>query len=169
MNDFSELENELKKLRPAAVSPQLETRIERALLAPAADATPTAGVLPRPRGRRITWLPLGLGLATVAGLLLLARIDFQSRPYQQTLAALTPAPALGLPRAADQFMPSDMTRVVYEKRDEGLVFTRDSETPARRLRYRTRETMQWQNPGTGASLRVSYPSEEVLLVPISGQ
>jgi len=29
--------------------------------------------------------------------------------------------------------------------------------------------VQWKNPQTGASLRVSYPTEEVTLVPISGQ
>ena len=31
MNDFSELEAELKKLRPPAASPELAARIERAL------------------------------------------------------------------------------------------------------------------------------------------
>jgi hypothetical protein len=29
--------------------------------------------------------------------------------------------------------------------------------------------LQWNNPQTGASLRVSYPSEEVTLIPVSGQ
>jgi hypothetical protein len=29
--------------------------------------------------------------------------------------------------------------------------------------------VQWKNPQTGASLRVSYPKEEVTLIPISGQ
>jgi hypothetical protein len=37
------------------------------------------------------------------------------------------------------------------------------------MRYHTRETLRWQNPQTGASLRVSYPSEEVVLLPVSGQ
>jgi hypothetical protein len=39
----------------------------------------------------------------------------------------------------------------------------------RRLRSKKRETMQWNNPTTGASLRVSYPTEEVTLVPASGE
>jgi hypothetical protein len=39
----------------------------------------------------------------------------------------------------------------------------------RRLRYQTHETLQWRNAATGASLRVSYPIEEVVLIPISGQ
>ena len=45
MNDFSELEAELTRLRPAQVSDALFRRIERALLQP--EATPTAGIIPR--------------------------------------------------------------------------------------------------------------------------
>jgi hypothetical protein len=37
------------------------------------------------------------------------------------------------------------------------------------VRSRTRETLRWRNPNTGASLRVSYPAEEVSLIPVSGQ
>jgi hypothetical protein len=29
--------------------------------------------------------------------------------------------------------------------------------------------MQWRNPQTGASLRVSYPAEQVVLTPVSFQ
>ena len=46
MSDFSELEAELKKLRPRAASPGLAMRIERAL-AEAPVATPSAGILPK--------------------------------------------------------------------------------------------------------------------------
>jgi hypothetical protein len=69
----------------------------------------------------------------------------------------------------NKFMPADTTQVVYQTRDEGLLFPAGSEQPMRRLRSQMHETLQWRNPGTGASLRVSYPSEEVELVPISGQ
>jgi hypothetical protein len=62
-----------------------------------------------------------------------------------------------------------MTQVVYHARDEGLVFARGSENPVRRLRYQKRETLQWRQPATGASLRVSYPSEEIVLMPAPGQ
>jgi len=51
-----------------------------------------------------------------------------------------------------------------------LVFSpNQSERPLRRVRYETRETMQWRNPRTGASLRVSYPAEQVVLTPVSFQ
>jgi hypothetical protein len=39
----------------------------------------------------------------------------------------------------------------------------------RRIRYQTQQTWRWHNPRTGASLRVSYPSEEIVLLPVSGQ
>ena len=69
----------------------------------------------------------------------------------------------------DNFVPSALTQVVYDTRDEGLHFTEGADEPVRRLRSKKRETMQWNNPQTGASLRVSYPTEEVTLVPVSGQ
>ena len=168
MSDFSDLEAELKKLQPADVSPQLEARVERAFQQPEVS-TPTAGVLPRPRGVRVNWLSLGLGLAAAAALLLLARTDFKSEPPKQMFAAITPAPRLSEAVLPNTYVPSAMTKVVYDKRDEGLVFPDESAEPSRRLRYQTRETIQWQNPNTGASLRVSYPSEEVVLIPVSGQ
>jgi hypothetical protein len=59
--------------------------------------------------------------------------------------------------------------VVYHKRDEGLLFASNNEQPVRRLRSMTRETLEWTNPATGASLKVSYPSEQVELIPVSGQ
>jgi hypothetical protein len=81
---------------------------------------------------------------------------------------ITPAPA---PTAQidSSFVPSALTQVVYERRDEGLHFTEGADQPVRRVRSRKRETMQWNNPQTGASLRVSYPTEEVTLVPVIGQ
>jgi hypothetical protein len=66
--------------------------------------------------------------------------------------------------------PSRLTRVVYHRRDEGLVFSpNQSERPLRRVRFETRDTMQWRDPQTGASLRVTYPAEQVVLTPVSFQ
>ncbi len=62
-----------------------------------------------------------------------------------------------------------MTRVVYTRRDEGIAFPDDSEQPVRRVRSQTHETMQWRDPSTGASLRVSYPAEELEFIPVAGQ
>jgi hypothetical protein len=70
---------------------------------------------------------------------------------------------------SEKFVPAGATRVVYNTRDEGLHFTDGSHQPLRRVRYQARQTWQWRSTTTGASLRVSYPSEEVVLIPVSGQ
>ena len=171
MNDFSELEAELKKLRPRPVSPDLEARIEVSLAQEeaAGRGVATAGVLPKQRRFRPNWFALGLGLAAAATFLILARVNVD-RPSKATgLALLTPAPITPAAKAVDSFVPSAMTQVVYDVKDEGLHYADGKDEPVRRLRSRKRETVQWKNPQTGASLRVSYPTEEVTLVPISGQ
>ena len=81
MNDFSELENELKKLRPAQPSPVLFERIEEAMgkhcrASAAADATHWRRP---PRRTPYNWLSLGLGLAAAAVLVLLATINMERR------------------------------------------------------------------------------------------
>ena len=71
MNDFSELEKQLRELKPAQPSADLVARIEYALGEEASthlhSATTkqasTAGLLPRERRFHFNWLSLGLGLA----------------------------------------------------------------------------------------------------------
>jgi hypothetical protein len=173
MNDFSELEAELKKLRPAPVSDELSARIARDLAQP--DPAPTAGLLPRSK-RRINFWSLGLGLSGAAALLLFGLGYFDvSPPPVPTVTQEEPAATQELPlRPAapvdNGLKPEELTRVVYHRRDEGLVFSpNQSEPPLRRVRYETRETMQWRNPQTGASLRVSYPAEQVVFTPVAFQ
>jgi hypothetical protein len=170
MNDFSELEAELKKLRPRPASLDLVARIEIGLAQEAAGrGTATAGVLPKQRSFRPNWIALGLGLAAAATFLVLARMNVD-RPSKATgLALLTPAPITPAAKVDDALVPSAMTQVVYDTKDEGLHFAEGADQPVRRLRSKKRETMQWNNPKTGASLRVSYPTEEVTLLPITGQ
>ena len=174
MNDFSELEAELKQLRPAAPSPELAKRIERALMEAPATETRTAGILPKPK-LRVNWFTLGLGLAGAAAFLLLARLDVEPvRADAPQIAANTPIPEEEQPApnpatAPRGYVAEGMTRVVYTRRDEGIAFPGDSEQPVRRVRSQTHETMQWRDPSTGASLRVSYPAEEVEFIPVAGQ
>jgi len=168
MNDFSELENQLKKLRPIPPSENLTTQIERALAE--SGSTRTAEVLPRARRLPISWLGLGLGLAAAALFLIFARVDF-NRPANEkmAIASISPVPIAPPINAAGAFVPVGLTQVVYNTRDEGLQFPTDSKQPMRRMRSQRRETLQWRNPTTGASLRVSYPSEEISLISVSGQ
>jgi len=200
MNDFSEIENELRKLRPAQPSPILFDRVEEALAEPCrASAVSDAragwwrftewsrraasdidGQLVRAREReRASQTPYkwGLGFAAAAALVLFAAISMEhQKGGGKEIAQISPqaqtAPLLNRGEAStspDKFVPAGATRLVYNTRDEGLQFPRGSGQPVRRLRYRTHETAQWRNPTTGASLRVSYPSEEVVLIPVSGQ
>lgn len=165
MNDFSDIENELKRLRPTQPSAELAARIERALAEPASPAT--AGLITPARKIRWDWVWLGSGVAAAALLLVFAVID-SSRPTQSRRPVAARSPS-SLPAVASSYIPDGLTRVVYDTHDEGVHFATDNEQPVRRLRARTRETLTWRNPKTGASLRVSYPSEEVSLVPVSGQ
>jgi hypothetical protein len=166
MSDFSELETELKKLRPAPLPAGLLARVEHALAQLA--AVPTAGLLPRRAKRSNAWWSLGLGLTTASALLLIWLAFFAEPPPARPIVAqhaTSPVVPIG-----SGLQPSALTRVIYRQHDEGLVFSpNQSERPLRRVRYNTRETMQWRNPQTGASLRVSYPAEQVVLAPVSFQ
>jgi len=109
-------------------------------------------------------------LAAAAALVLFARFQLEL-PVKKTpaLASNTPLPQFSSTNSTAQFVPAGLTQVVYHTRDEGLHFPNNSEQPMRRVRSHTRETLRWRNPTTGASLRISYPSEEVSLTPVSGQ
>ena len=150
MNDFSELENQLRKLRPIKPSEDLVSRIERALVE--ARSTSAAGVLPRERHFNFNWLSLGLGLTAAAALVLFAFLRFE-RPAKKTpvLASITPAPAFST-NSNTQLIPAGLTQVVYHTRDEGLHYPGNSTQPMRRVRSQTRDTLKWRNPNTGATL-----------------
>jgi hypothetical protein len=167
MNDFTELENELKKLRPAQPSPGLVARIEQAVLDLTDEADSAEKVIHLSRFK-VSWLSLGIGLAAAAVFLIFARIDTDHGSKQTNrVAQNTPAPETGSTSAG--FIPAGATHVVYNTRNEGLHFANGYEQPLRRVRTQKRETLQWRNPQTGASLQVSYPTEEVVLTPVSGQ
>jgi hypothetical protein len=174
MNDFSELENELKKLRPAQPSPVLFERLEQAL-----EDCGTGALAGRtPVRSPYNWWWLGFGLATAGIVVLFVVISFERehRLDTATVAQRSPAsemrpetPGTEQSRVSDRFVPAGGTNVVYHARDEGLHFADGSDRPVRRVRYQTQQTWRWHNPETGASLRVSYPSEEIVLIPVSGQ
>jgi hypothetical protein len=186
MNDFSELEKDLKALRPARPSPVLFERIEEAM-AENYRASATEGAKGwRHWYRRFTERPHkfagGLAAAAAAVVLLIARINTDQTQKVNTEVAQVSPPTQTRPvrpsfsgrsgvdgSMSNKYVSSGATQVVYNTRDEGLHFADGSQQPLRRLRYQTQQTWQWRNPSTGASLRVSYPSEEVVLIPVSGQ
>lgn len=172
MNDFSELENELRKLRPLQPSAVLFERVGEAL------ENCRAGVLAARQARLpYNWWSLGFGLAAAAVLILFAVVTMEHRRDAQQTIAQTSAPTetqsapqrIERSSSRSKFIPAGGTNVVYNARDEGLHFAGGSERPMRRVRYHTQQTWRWRNPETGASLRVSYPSEEIVLIPVFGQ
>jgi len=178
MNDFSELEKDLKKLRPAQPSSVLFERVGEALRDGRPTAAGNATSSWRPfKEATYNWWSLGFGLAAAAVLILFAAVTMERRhEHQQTVAQSSPASEtrptpLGTERSTSgsRFLPAGGTNLVYNARDEGLHFADGSERPVRRVRYHTQQTWRWRNPETGASLRVSYPSEEIVLIPVSGQ
>ena len=179
MNDFTELENELKKLRPPQPSPGLFGRIEQAI-ADLNDEGVSTGKVIRPARFKVSWIALGTGLAAAAVFLIFARIDTDQSRQTNRVAQNTPAPATSPPSGRTRplarsttvptgYIPAGATHVVYHTQDEGLHYRAWSEAPVRRVRTHKRETLQWRNAQTGASLQVSYPTEEVVLTPVSGQ
>lgn len=176
MNDFFELESELRKLRPSLPSRVLCGRIERSLSSCRASVPDAKWKF----WRRFAETPyniwsLGFGVATVAVLILFVAVTMERRHERLEIVAQTSAPtagasvAHGAMKSPGRFVSAGGTDVVYNARDEGLQFADGSARPVRRLRYQTQQTWRWRNPETGASLRVSYPSEEVVLIPVSGQ
>src|SRR5207237_7827323 len=163
MNDFADLENELKKLRPAQPSGRFIGRVEQAM------AESDDQKIIQPAQFRAKWVALGFGLAAAAVFLLFLRISMdRGQNGVEKEARTTPAPEIRS-TSVNEFIPADASQVVYNTRDEGLHYADGAEQPVRRLRYQTHQTLQWRSPATGASLRVSYPSEEVVLIPVSGQ
>jgi hypothetical protein len=169
MNDFCELENQLRKLRPVQPSSDLAARIERALAADEEQSISTAGVLPPKRRFQFNWLSLGLGFAAAAALVMFAFVRSQQPTTGKPALASTSTASTNAPNPSAQFVPAGLTQVVYHTRDEGLHFPTSSNQPMRRVRSQSRDTLQWRNPKTGATLRISYPSEQVSLIPVNGQ
>jgi len=173
MNDLSQIEKELRKLRPARPSPILFERVEEAMTNGRAVASPAR----QPERLPYNWFSLGFGLAAAAVLVLFAAVRMErqqenGKEIAQTSREPEAAPLFNRAQkstSTDKFVPAGATRLIYNTRDEGLQFAGSSGQPLRRMRYQTHETWQWRNPTTGESLRVSYPSEEVVLIPVSGQ
>jgi hypothetical protein len=169
MNDFSDIESELRSLRPVQPSDRLFEGVARQLEKSSAGAAPAEGKIIRPHWFRFGGFSLGAALAAAAAIFILARLDtFTVQRHGPRTAKATPVPAAAAVGSA-QFIPDGATRVVYRTHDEGLIFPQGADEPVRRVRSRTKETLQWRNPKTGASLSVTYPSEEVRFIPVSGQ
>jgi hypothetical protein len=164
-DDFSELEAELKSLRPRVPSPELLAGIEREFSSP----NPASG-----RGAYTTaasWRSWKWAVwpATVAASVALALAVFRPMTVSvPSVQPVDPAPAIAATLPADVYKPVRADDVLYSTREEGAVTLTDG-TPARRVRSQYVDTITWKNPRTNASLSWSVPRDEVRIVPVSFQ
>ncbi len=169
MNEFDDIEKELRTLRPARVSDRLMEAVTKELESLPTDAGSAEDKIIKPVWFRFGGLSLGAALAAAAAIFILARVDTTTVAPRETKTAAASPSAGSVTPVPMLFIPDGATRVVYHTQDEGLVFPRNATAPVRRVRSRTQETLQWRNPKTGESIRVTYPGEEVRLIPVSGQ
>src|SRR4051812_45956013 len=117
-DEFQQLEAELKRLRPAAASPELMQRLERQL-----------AVSGQRRGARFSWIWFA-GLPAAAAIVALV-LSHSSRERAQRLAP-EPAPIVAQ-TMEPSLKPVAAENLLISSRDEGLITLEDG-TPARRQR-----------------------------------
>jgi len=154
-DDLAQLEAELKRLRPAPLSPDFTARIAAALEAAPAPQS----------GRPVRlWSWIALPTAAVVAALLAhvaeSRLAQASGGTETTLAGPTAA------AAEPSYKPVAAENLLVSASDEGLV-TLDDGTPARRRRLRFVDTITWRDPRTNASVTWSVPREEVRVTPVA--
>ena len=179
-DELSQLEAELKRLRPAAPTRDFLARIERELSPPI--ATPVVAPVVR-RPARLWWFWAGALPAAAAAIAVIVTLAVRNPPpsvpkdvtIRSDSVAATPSPAPdlsslppALPASSASFKPVAAENVLYAAQDEGLV-TLDDGTPARRERLNYVDTITWKNPRTNASVRWTVPREEVRVIPVKFQ
>lgn len=151
-DDFQSLEAELKRLRPAAPSASLRTRVGESLTPPPRERR---GVL-----LRWAWVAALPAAAAVAWVLWHPKAPARVSPGNAPIASVpSDAPA------AEVLKPIAVENVLYAAHDEGLVTLADG-TSARRQRLSFVDTVTWKNSRTNASLVWTVPREEIRLVPV---
>jgi hypothetical protein len=168
MNE-SEIENELRALRPAPPSPELIERVTQELrtcelgVVPVLEKTVVihrgAGVLDRGRSSSFGWWrgPAWAAAGAFAMWLLLPRAT--PPPTDQVT---TP------PASASEFQPGESSTELLIAADDGLLYDED-ETPRRQFRLSSIERHTWTNPATGAVLQFEIPREDIVLMPVAMQ
>lgn len=161
--EFADLENELRAWAPIEPSRGLESRIAQALEAAPADGMREAGGWLARFGfsRPAVAFAWGLAAPSLAFLLL---IMLRGGPGTDAVPARTAPQA----QAAEAFTPATASNELYATSDEGVVYDSNRQ-PVRRVRYVSRDTLDWRDARSGATYEVSYPREDVVMTPINLQ
>jgi hypothetical protein len=114
-----------------------------------------------PQHRRHWLMAASIGLVFLAG----AAVAFwPARRTPVVSRAIDPVP----PVAPRLNMPQDVTRLVaWEASDEGVVdsvHVQGREIPVRKVRREAVETTQWFDPASNATIRLTVPVEQTILI-----
>lgn len=156
-----ELENLLRSLAPAAVSPELRTRVEEELRL---DMSWLSQTVQKPRAVRwlapVTYAAMG----AVAAIAVMSAFSGSVTPptsSSQTTLATSTAPSSGV-------MPVSTISEWDDVQDEGIRYTADR-LPEKHVRVRGTERHLYIDPRDGAEIIVEYPREQSLVLPVSFQ
>ncbi|MGC9450812.1 MAG: hypothetical protein ACP5I4_05130 [Oceanipulchritudo sp.] len=159
LEDFRELERELRSARPVQPRSSLRREIELGLQKAAR----------RRRLARLRSITAWGGLAAAASILVVFGILlFNGRlPVGKGSGPAVPALAVDSApsRPDDEFQAVLAENNLKNRIDEGIVFLRNGLT-ARRYRYEFIDRVVWENPASGAVVEMEIPREEVVLVPV---
>ena len=148
-DSFTDLELELRKLRPANPSSRAVSELSRRMQPSPVRST-----------RYLGWLALPVAAAIAVFVVSLQRTD-PTRDDRSLTSAKSVATA-----AAFQVVGSES--VLLNAQDEGVTTLPDG-TPARRLRETYLATVVWKDPRSEASLKWTIPREEFRIIPVSVQ
>ena len=155
-----ELENLLRGLAPAAVSPELRTRVEEELRL---DMSWLSQTTKRPRAVR--WLAPVTYAALGAAAAIAVMSAFSS---SITLPASTSKPTVAVNAPQSGVMPVSTISDWDDVQAEGIRYTADR-MPQKHVRVRGTERHVYIDPRDGAEIIVEYPREQSLVLPVSFQ
>lgn len=156
-DDFSDLENELRRLRPRTLRPELLTRL--------AAESPDAQTASKSAAIVWLWPVLGAAAAVIfAGVVLQNWDATGARVRPNEMAAGPVNPQTGPARLT----PVSATNVFYGADVERTVQMSD-DLQAQQVRLHYVDTITWRDPRRNASIQWSVPREEVVLVPLQAQ
>ncbi len=166
MNEFEDIERELRQLRPAPPSEGLQARMAEELVEKATHTVDkrAGGILFQ--NFRFRWA------ASFALVAVFAIIAFLSIPDTAQVSDTPPTamdmaeveiPAAQEPASPSKYIPAKVSHVLMNALEEGIFYI-DDHIPVRKMRYSFVDTFTWKNPADGSSLQVTVPREEVLMV-----
>ena len=165
--DFTDLEQELKRLRPRSLPAPMVGRIAGEL---AAEPPAKRSAVSQWRSWILPAAAATILAVAVTSIPFVTRDRTSATTPQKTSVAnpphdQTPKVAASVD-ATSKLRPVRATNVLYDAVNEGVVRLEDN-TLARRMRLNYLDTITWENPQNGAQLQRTVPREEILFIPVT--